>query len=108
MVRRLAALVLTIGLGASAGWLASAVHPGPVGANGPVGATGAVGPAGAPGSAGAAGSAAPTADLGFCTSTAYNGGTPYVSYIGTVSKHPDGTSYCTIGIWTPLTPENGR
>lgn len=105
MIRRLASLVMIIGLGASAGWLASAAHPGPVGAAGPAGLIGAAGPAGAPGAAGAAGSAASVSQLGVCVSTTFAGTSSYVTGVWNLSRRSDGTTYCAAGSPIDVSPQ---
>jgi hypothetical protein len=99
-------------LGGVAGFGASALHPGSdgkTGASGKVGTPGLTGKAGIQGVVGPSGTAAAVTDLGVCYSTTngdFTNGDTYISsiYISSVSKHADGTTYCSTGSYVPVSP----
>jgi hypothetical protein len=99
-------------LGGVAGFGASALHPGSdgkTGATGKAGITGTTGKAGVQGAVGPTGTAAAVSDLGVCyntTSGNFTNGDSYISsvYITSVSKHADGTTFCSTGSYVPVSP----
>jgi hypothetical protein len=101
-------VVLVVLLGAAAGFAASGLHPGPrgkQGQTGPAGATGQTGQTGQTGPQGPAGSAAQTTDLGVCVDIIYSNGFVQSASVTPPSRHPDGTTYCSIGSYVPIAPQ---
>jgi hypothetical protein len=104
-------LVLAGVLGATAGFAASGLHPGPEGKQGNQGVAGVAGATGPMGPAGAAGSAAQVTGLGVCVSE-NTASDFYGQYfvngmsIFSPSKHADGTTYCASGQYVPVAPQS--
>jgi hypothetical protein len=105
-------LILALLLGAVAGFAggfaASALHPGP---KGDTGAQGARGPIGHTGLQGESGAAAQVTDLGVCynstSQTSADGSTFWITgvYITSPLRHPDGTTFCSVGSYIPVSPQ---